>query len=342
MHHSVLFFSGTGNSQDCVTQIVKTLNRLGHTADVVDLGRPGWKDDYQRAAIPGTRLVLAFPVYAFSPPALVMRAITALPNGEGRPAAVVAVDGGGGYGAAETARRALQRRGFDVHFSARVEYPENWTQFVPPPGPEARDATIGAARLEAERVGSAIAGDAREQYVPGGAAALLGSAVGFLFRVFARRFLGQLFVADDRCTSCGLCERSCPVSAIVMKSGPGERPRWHATCESCNRCINICPERAINTSWFRIAAVPGLIAVLSVVFVRLARIVPFLERGSFPGDGAVVVTGAILLAHVFVFATAPLIFRLEHWKPFRRIGHASFTRGFNRYTLPGFRAPRSR
>jgi ferredoxin len=61
------------------------------------------------------------------------------------------------------------------------------------------------------------------------------------------RFIGlrtRLFHADDRCISCGLCERICPVSTIAMRDG---RPVWtDSHCAHCMACIHNCPKGAIE------------------------------------------------------------------------------------------------
>jgi ferredoxin len=61
------------------------------------------------------------------------------------------------------------------------------------------------------------------------------------------RFIGlrtRLFHADDRCISCGLCERICPVSTIAMRDS---RPVWtDSHCAHCMACIHNCPKGAIE------------------------------------------------------------------------------------------------
>lgn len=53
------------------------------------------------------------------------------------------------------------------------------------------------------------------------------------------------FFVTDKCTSCGLCEKVCPVDNITLENG---KPVWHNKCEQCVSCLNYCPVKAIQAS----------------------------------------------------------------------------------------------
>ena len=44
---------------------------------------------------------------------------------------------------------------------------------------------------------------------------------------------------------CGLCEKTCPVQAIKQVDS---RMFWTYKCESCMKCMNNCPQKAIETA----------------------------------------------------------------------------------------------
>lgn len=51
------------------------------------------------------------------------------------------------------------------------------------------------------------------------------------------------FYATDQCTSCGICEKVCPLKNISVKEG---KPVWQDRCTHCMACICRCPAEAIE------------------------------------------------------------------------------------------------
>lgn len=51
------------------------------------------------------------------------------------------------------------------------------------------------------------------------------------------------FCADEKCNSCGICEKICPSNNITLIEG---KPDWHQKCEQCLACIQWCPQEAIQ------------------------------------------------------------------------------------------------
>lgn len=90
-------------------------------------------------------------------------------------------------------------------------------------------------------------------------------ALGYYF--YGRFVLSKTFIATKDCNLCGLCEKECPVNAIVIKDS---LPYWTYKCESCMHCMNSCPQRAIETphgftaiTWvMAFAVLPPLIMVM--------------------------------------------------------------------------------
>lgn len=66
-----------------------------------------------------------------------------------------------------------------------------------------------------------------------------------IYKLMSPKFptLDKNFTVNDKCTSCNICERVCPVHNIRMENG---KPNWQGNCEHCLACIQWCPTEAIQ------------------------------------------------------------------------------------------------
>jgi ferredoxin len=55
--------------------------------------------------------------------------------------------------------------------------------------------------------------------------------------------MAKAFYTDNKCNSCGICMKVCPVEKITMVDG---KPKWGDHCEMCLACMQWCPEEAIQ------------------------------------------------------------------------------------------------
>ncbi len=51
------------------------------------------------------------------------------------------------------------------------------------------------------------------------------------------------FWVDEKCNTCGICIKVCPIQNIVMQAG---KPVWQHCCEQCLSCIQWCPQQSIQ------------------------------------------------------------------------------------------------
>ena len=75
----------------------------------------------------------------------------------------------------------------------------------------------------------------------GALAGLKSGLANFGFNRFARST--KSFYATDACNGCGLCAQNCPAHTITLTNG---KPVWAAQCYQCLRCLNECPQTAIQ------------------------------------------------------------------------------------------------
>jgi Pyruvate/2-oxoacid:ferredoxin oxidoreductase delta subunit len=103
---------------------------------------------------------------------------------------------------------------------------------------------------------------------------ILISPIAFGYYIAGRFFLSKTFIANNKCTNCGLCIKECPTRSIKLVRN---RPYWKLTCESCMRCLNNCPEKAIEAAhgmavaiYLLIIAVNTWIALFAVNLLNIS------------------------------------------------------------------------
>lgn len=72
-----------------------------------------------------------------------------------------------------------------------------------------------------------------------------GKIIDFEYNIFVKilRDRDKKFNVNDKCISCGMCEKICPIDNVKLVDG---KPQWNGKCVDCMACINICPKEAIN------------------------------------------------------------------------------------------------
>jgi Pyruvate/2-oxoacid:ferredoxin oxidoreductase delta subunit len=168
---------------------------------------------------------------------------------------------------------------------------------------------------------------------------LFGLPVSFLYSTIGRFGLGGLFMADDHCIACGICERDCPAAAIsLMGTGSLRRPRWMPRCQGCNRCINLCPKSAIQCSPFRAAAHitvnTALLVALVIGLNRLSAAAALPSYVSVPAWIALFIGLSVYGSRLQFAVLEPVLFRLEGVPAIRKLANRSWTARFRRYHAP--------
>jgi len=336
----ITFFSGTGNTRHACGLLAEALERSGWRVRLREIAPPRREVEADRRdAAPPDLAVFAYPVFAFRVPHIVRRFIRRLPKVHRTPAAVLAVFGddftgppsarrhraGFEGGALDAVARMLGRRGYVARAAHVVGFPHSFTQFAPPPGEEECRLILADAEEAIASVAADLDAGCRERRGRGFATRAWTGVVGGFFSLVGRRVLGKTYIADDRCTSCGWCERACPAGTIRMRGRAGHRrlPRWGWQCEACQRCINGCPEQAIQVSVFRLAGIA--VAVLPWGLLAARR------WFHFPGAWLV---GWCAGTFALTAATDLALRLLERVPAMRRVIGWSATRGFRRYRDP--------
>jgi ferredoxin len=342
MKVAVRYFSGTGNTARACSLLEEEFHSAQWDVDLREL-RTGQDTEYE--GIEGADLLfLAFPALGFAPPTVVRKWIARFPKTHKTPAAILCIGGasfvrglyipGWGGAAPFQAARILAHRGCTLSGISEASYPDNWIQVSAPPDKEKSDAirklNDPAVRTFAKAViahadGKTEAPILRRRRLP----MLVMGLISFLFGVYGKKILGRIFIANDTCTSCGLCARACPALAIRMKRG---KPIWGSRCVACNRCINLCPSRSIVTSNILLASH----LFIFIAFFALAIAFPLPAELITPARGGLRIVAFILLAILQFWPISFALRTLSKARRFRKAFSASFMSDFPRYLAPGF------
>lgn len=337
---SIHYFSGTGNTDRVCHRIARRLEKADCMVRLCNVERTDC--DCQSSCNDEDLHIFAFPVYAFAAPAIMLRYMRALPPPASSPArtAVIAVHGalnvrsslGMGYeGHASTqAASILHAKGYQVFLTEAVGYPANITQFLLSSPLQDQQEVIALADQRVDEIAQDILDQKRSLKRHNFLAHFFTWAFGLLFTLIGHRLAGKLYVADEKCVSCGRCAEACPAGTIRLLRG---RPRWGWNCEACQRCINLCPQGAIQSSIAR--AVVQLLAFFfpyGLWFRALAQ--PFgLTIPVYWEAGALIWIAGYLAV---VYAADMVLFALESMPFLKIILNQSYTRGFRRYLAPGY------
>jgi NAD-dependent dihydropyrimidine dehydrogenase PreA subunit len=338
------YFTGTGNTAHAVQLLSEDFKAAGHEISTVQV-----KHGVIPSMVHVDFHIVAFPVLSWAPPVMMRQYLKKMPLLKGTKVAILAINGAlvrdgkliAGYTgqALEQAEKILKRKGMDVFLTGNASFPDNWTQMTNPCDEEGAKIIIPLGESQVHAFAVKFLTQERELYRCGAFNTAWSWLVAGGFGMIGRRALGTFYIADDKCTGCAICAKTCPANTIVMDKG---LPRWKTRCEDCNRCINICPEKAIQVSLPLMVIQLTLHLILSVTFIMGFLNYTSLLIIDMPLIKVLVDIPLVILAmYLSVWVTlVPLEFiftQLTKIPSVRRYFTKSFTKSFRRYSAPGFK-----
>ena len=338
--------SGTGNTFNAARWAAEAARRKRVKALLSPIERA---KPHKELAGKDTLLGLLMPTHGFIAPWHMFRFACRLPRGKGRHAFCLATQAGfkagrsfvpGISGSANyLIALVLALKGYKVHGILPLDMPSNWTAVH-----SAYDSKHAAAMYKrAEKtVGTFISG------LLGGERRWLNGAniyqlvwgivlfpISLLYLLIGRFYLAKLFFANEKCNSCGICEKYCPVGAVVLRGVKNPWPFWRYNCESCMRCMSYCPKQAIEAShsW---AVILGYLTSLPVA----AYLVSTLQALTACPEGAKQIEGfAKLVEYAYIYLVIflsyyvfYLLVRIPATNPI--FSFTTFTRLYSRHRAP--------
>ncbi|MFC1479302.1 EFR1 family ferrodoxin [Planctomycetota bacterium] len=235
MKNTIYYFTGTGNSLKIARDIAE---ELGET-ELIPIARASEQELAPESDIVG----IIFPVYAWGPPAAVMRFLDKVKLGKEAYVFSVCTCGGSASGTLLKVRKKLEARDIVLSSGFIIKMPSNYIVWGGAESEEKQAAKFAAAKDRVPEICSVIKEKKVQEIEKGGLAGRI--ITGLIYRLLMRSIAKQdkKFVVGDECNGCGICAKVCPVGNIELSDS---KPVWLHKCEQCLACIQFCPQEAIQ------------------------------------------------------------------------------------------------
>lgn len=261
----IIYFSGTGNSRYVAEGLQERID-AGELYELTGDRLLNPQKQLLRAA--DEELILwVFPTYSWSVPPVVLRFIDKVRfKGAEHARHYMVCTCGDDMGRADDRwRHHIGRRGWTPRGAFSVIAPNNYLcmKGFDLDSPQVEQQKIEAIPARLDEIVAKINRKFSDGDLTRGSIPWLKTNVAYYW-FMANKMSPLPFHADpERCTSCGLCARSCPLENITMQpasnpsmqKAPGEHgveksiqtlPAWGPVCTMCLRCYHRCPSRAID------------------------------------------------------------------------------------------------
>lgn len=232
----ILYFTGTGNSKYCADFLA---DKLGD--EVYDLSKRIRNKDFSSLESEKTWIICA-PTYAWRIPFVVTEFLEKTQL-KGSNKMYFVMTCGGQIGKAEKYNLELCNKiGKSYCGTAKVKMAENYLAMFEVTDEKEEELLMNEADKVLDDAAAVIKMEAVLPAVKEGAVgAVLSGPINEMFNKYYLK--DDKFFVKENCTSCGLCEKNCPLGNVSIKDG---RPVWNGNCTHCMACICYCPVEAIE------------------------------------------------------------------------------------------------
>lgn len=237
----IFYFSGTGNSLQVAKNIAEYNNdKIISIASLMNNGDV--KCEY--TLTDNETIGFVYPIYAWAPPKIVFDFITKLKfnNYKNNYTFSVATCGANIGNAMKVLSNVLKDNKLKLDSGFSVIMPNNYIIMGNVDSKEVENKKLLEAEKTLKNINKIIEErrkdifEIEKGHLPG----ILTAIVNPLFNKNAINT--KKFYANDKCTSCGLCESLCTCKSIKVKG----KPQWGEKCTQCLACIHFCPVKAIQ------------------------------------------------------------------------------------------------
>ena len=235
MHTVIYYYTGTGNSLWTARALAE---KLGDT-ELVPMHRMNHDSHGGNADAVG----LVFPVHIWGVPGHVRTFLQSMEKRTGAYYFAVAVHGGQVSRTLLQLKELMARDGLTLSAGFDIQFPSNYIPWGGPGPVEAQQRLFNAAKEKVKVAASYISSRNTGLVAKGPLWQRVLFTLIYKMTYNLVKTMDKNFSVDAACTSCGICERVCPVKNITLEAG---KPVWHGNCEQCLACIQWCPEECIQ------------------------------------------------------------------------------------------------
>jgi ferredoxin len=231
MQDTIYWFSGTGNSLYAAKKLAEI---AGFALSPIKNGVPS-----QPVGGADCKIGFVFPSYYGDLPRIVRAFVEKLDILPETDLFVVVTMGAFGQGSIKAAAELLAEKGLSLRYGVGLRMPANYIIAYDPALLGAKserclDRKLNGTDKKILKIANDVADGKREIKENSLTAKTLYTNI---------PSLDAAFCSTEKCSSCGLCEKICPVENIKLMDG---KPTWLHSCEHCVACINWCPGAAIE------------------------------------------------------------------------------------------------
>ncbi len=239
--HRIYYFSGTGNTLAAAKQIAANLDSCDvELISIADLQR-GDAVDFGGAETIG----IFHPVYCFGVPTLVLKFLERVrPAADGsQPYIYSLCTSGGMMGSAHLImEQKLAKQNITLNAYFHVPMVSNYIPLTRDQSPGRIRRLLDAAEKRLDNVAGLIRTRKSHRPLHLFPLDMFGELIGKRAVSYMADYDKYFWLTED-CNSCGLCQKICPASNIIMMNG---MPTWRNHCEQCMACLQWCPKQAIQ------------------------------------------------------------------------------------------------
>jgi ferredoxin len=233
MKISIVYFSGTGNTEYIAKAYDVALKRLGHQVQLLAIDKIGQLEAHDL-------LIVGGPIYAGNmPDELINWVRKKVLKSTGNKGIVYSTSAGlQNANGVKSIGTKLIKKGYTLIDMPTFEMPRNFyvDKYLPTP--------ISTQLIQLKTASEQVQASVEKLHVADSLSVkesvLSIDLFADLFRIMAKS-MGKNFSMDESCIGCGKCERECPKQNIRYKD-----KKYLHQCMMCTRCIHGCPVNAIS------------------------------------------------------------------------------------------------